>query len=87
MFRKAIKKLKARKLTETINVNGTNVVMYSNRTIEKKGAKKKIAEYAITAKGQIDTMETLINIDFFDGKAKIKITQIDEETVFVKIVV
>lgn len=56
MFRKN-KCKKRKKVTETLTVNGYDVIIISNISIEKKGVKKSIAEYAVSA---IDFEEQIV---------------------------
>ena len=76
MFRKN-KCKKRKKVTETLlTVNGYDVIIISNISIEKKGVKKSIAEYAVSAidfEEQFDSIAALISLDFFKGLAKITI--------------
>ena len=87
MFRKN-KRKKKKKITETLTVNGYDVIIISNISIEKKGVKKSIAEYAVSAidfEEQFDSIAALISIDFFKGLARITIQKINSETLFIKI--
>lgn len=87
MFRKN-KRKKKKKITETLTVNGYDVIIISNISIEKKGVKKSIAEYAVSAidfEEQFESIATLINLDFFKGLARITIQKINSETLFIKI--
>lgn len=87
MFRKN-KCKKRKKVTETLTVNGYDVIIISNISIEKKGVKKSIAEYAVSAidfEEQFDSIAALISIDFFKGLARITIQKINSETLFIKI--
>lgn len=87
MFRKN-KRKKKKKITETLTVNGYDVIIISNISIEKKGVKKSIAEYAVSAidfEEQFDSIAALINLDFFKGLARITIQKINSETLFIKI--
>lgn len=87
MFRKNKCKRK-KKITETLTVNGYDVVIASNTSIDKKGVKQSIAEYAVSAvdfEEQFDSISALINLDFFKGSARITIRKIDNETLFIKI--
>lgn len=87
MFRKN-KCKKRKKVTETLTVNGYDVIMISNISIEKKGVKKSIAEYAVSAidfEEQFDSIAALISLDFFKGIAQITIQKINSETLFIKI--
>lgn len=75
---------KRKKVTETLTVNGHDVVITSNISIDKKGVKKSIAEYAVSAidfEEQFDSIATLINLDFFKGLAKITIQKAEEKVV------
>lgn len=83
MFRKNKCKRK-RKITETLTVNGYDVVITSNASIDKKGVKQSIAEYAVSVadfEEQFDSIAALINLDFFKGLAKITIQKADEKVV------
>lgn len=83
MFRKN-KRKKKKKITETLTVNGYDVIIISNISIEKKGVKKSIAEYAVSAidfEEQFDSIAALISIDFFKGLAKITIQKAEEQIV------
>ena len=87
MFRKN-KCKKRKKVTETLTVNGYDVIIISNISIEKKGVKKSIAEYAVSAidfEEQFDSIAALISLDFFKGLARITIQKINSETLFIKI--
>ena len=87
MFRKN-KRKKKKKITETLTVNGYDVIIISNISIEKKGVKKSIAEYAVSAidfEEQFDSIAALISLDFFKGMARITIQKINSETLFIKI--
>ena len=87
MFRKN-KRKKKKKITETLTVNGYDVIIISNISIEKKGVKKSIAEYAVSAidfEEQFDSIAALISLDFFKGLARITIQKINSETLFIKI--
>ena len=75
---------KRKKVTETLTVNGYDVIIISNISIEKKGVKKSIAEYAVSAidfEEQFDSIAALISIDFFKGLAKITIQKAEEQIV------
>lgn len=88
MFRKKKKKAKMKYITETIIVNGVTVLMYYNVRIDKKGVKKAIVEYAATVadvEEQIEAAAALINLDFFDGLADVKLSRIDDTTIVVKL--
>lgn len=79
---------KRKKVTETLTVNGYDVIIISNISIEKKGVKKSIAEYAVSAidfEEQFDSIAALISLDFFKGLARITIQKINSETLFIKI--
>ena len=83
MFRKN-KCKKRKKVTETLTVNGYDVIIISNISIEKKGVKTSIAEYALSAidfEEQFDSIAALISIDFFKGLAKITIQKAEEQIV------
>lgn len=84
MFRKN-KCKKRKKVTETLlTVNGYDVIIISNISIEKKGVKKSIAEYAVSAidfEEQFDSIAALISLDFFKGLAKITIQKAEEKIV------
>ena len=84
MFRKN-KCKKRKKVTETLlTVNGYDVIIISNISIEKKGVKKSIAEYAVSAidfEEQFDSIAALISLDFFKGLAKITIQKAEEQIV------
>lgn len=87
MFRKN-KRKKKKKITETLTVNGYDVIITSNISIDKKGVKKSIAEYAVSAidfEEQFESIATLISLDFFKGIAQITIQKINSETLFIKI--
>ena len=87
MFRKN-KCKKRKKVTETLTVNGYDVIIISNISIEKKGVKKSIAEYAVSEidfEEQFDSIAALISLDFFKGLARITIQKINSETLFIKI--
>lgn len=90
MFRKKNKKKKdtRKKITETLTVNGYDVVIHSNIPIDKEGVKTQIAEYATSAahcEEELDVIAALVNIDFFKGMVKVIIEKIDKETLFIKI--
>lgn len=84
MFRKN-KCKKRKKVTETLlTVNGYDVIITSNTSIDKKGVKKSIAEYAVSAidfEEQFDSIAALISLDFFKGLAKITIQKAEEKIV------
>lgn len=83
MFRKN-KRKKKKKITETLTVNGYDVIIISNISIEKKEVKKSIAEYAVSAidfEEQFDSIAALISLDFFKGLAKITIQKAEEQIV------
>lgn len=88
MFRKN-KCKKRKKVTETLlTVNGYDVIITSNTSIDKKGVKKSIAEYAVSVadfEEQFDSIAALISLDFFKGMARITIQKINSETLFIKI--
>lgn len=87
MFRKN-KCKKRKKVTETLTVNGHDVVITSNISIDKKGVKQSIAEYAVSVadfEEQFDSIAALISLDFFKGMARITIQKINSETLFIKI--
>lgn len=74
MFRKN-KRKKKKKITETLTVNGYDVIIISNISIEKKGVKKSIAEYAVSAidfEEQFDSIAALISIDFLKDWRKLQ---------------
>lgn len=88
MFRRKKKKAKMKYITETIIVNGVTVLMYYNVRIDKKGAKKAIVEYAATVadvEEQIEVAAALINLDFFDSLADVKLSRVDDTTIVVKL--
>lgn len=88
MFRKKKKKAKMKYITETIIVNGVTVLMYYNVRIDKKGVKKAIVEYAATVadvEEQIEAAAALINLDFFDSLADVKLSRVDDTTIVVKL--
>lgn len=84
MFRKN-KCKKRKKVTETLlTVNGYDVIITSNTSIDKKGVKKSIAEYAVSVadfEEQFDSIAALISLDFFKGMAKITIQKAEEQIV------
>lgn len=83
MFRKNKCKRK-KKVTETLTVNGYDVIITSNESIDKKGVKQSIAEYAVSAvdfEDQFDSIAALISLDFFKGLAKITIQKVDEKVI------
>lgn len=74
MFRKN-KRKKKKKITETLTVNGYDVIIISNISIEKKGVKKSIAEYAVSAidfEEQFDSIAALISLDFLKDWRKLQ---------------
>ena len=88
MFRKKKKKAKMKYITETIIVNGVTVLMYYNVRIDKKGVKKAIVEYAATVadvEEQIEAAAALINLDFFDSLADVKLSRVDDTPIVVKL--
>lgn len=88
MFRKKKKKTKSKYVTETIIVNGVTVLMYYNVRIDKKGVKRAIVEYAATVadvEEQVDAASALINLDFFEGLADVKLRRVDDKTIVVKL--
>ena len=88
MFRKKKKKAKMKYITETIIVNGVTVLMYYNVRIDKKGVTKAIVEYAATVadvEEQIEAAAALINLDFFDSLADVKLSRVDDTTIVVKL--
>ena len=88
MFRKKKKKAKMKYITETNIDNGVTVLMYYNVRIDKKGVKKAIVEYAATVadvEEQIEAAAALINLDFFDSLADVKLSRVDDTTIVVKL--
>ena len=72
------------------NVNRQWIWCYYNIEYihRKKGVKKSIAEYAVSAidfEEQFDSIAELISLDFFKGLARITIQKINSETLFIKI--
>lgn len=89
MFQKRKRKCKRRKkYTETTTIDGVDIVICSNKPIKKKGAIE-ISEYVATGKNdtkQFDVIAELIKVDFFAGcYVQIKIKQVDDVTIWVKI--
>jgi len=86
MFRRRKRIKKRRQITETIAVDGTEVIIYSDKPIDRE--KENIAKYAKSVVGieeEYDAMETLINYDFFEGSAKVRIREEqDKIAVYIK---
>ncbi len=64
------------------------IIIKSNKPIEGKGVLQKVAEYATSSSGlseEIPSIETIINMDFFNQNADIKIRWIDGKNAIVKI--